>query len=329
VIRKKKAAKISLYNHKGGVGKTTITYNLAGALAQLGKRVLLVDSDPQCNLTSYCLQNKKIDTLLDESDSKSGKTIWSALKPISEAEGSFKEISPIPVRSNLFLIPGDIQLSQFEMDLTELWINCQQRKPKGFRGVTAISRLTDKISRKLKIDYIFYDTGPNIGPLNKIILLDCDFFIIPMSCDEFSIRALKTLGRTLFDWINEWKIISSLAPLNSDLLSGKPKFLGYIYQNYKIYGKSIVKTQAGFLSKMEKEIHSQIINILNKLDLDLASKPISKYKLKGIKDFGNIASLSQTQKVPMGDSKDANPQQKNMARKTFSEIAEKIISVTK
>ena len=53
MARKQRATRLALYNHKGGVGKTTITVNLAAALAAKGKNVLLVDSDPQCNLTSY------------------------------------------------------------------------------------------------------------------------------------------------------------------------------------------------------------------------------------------------------------------------------------
>ncbi len=324
-----RAKRITLYNHKGGVGKTTATFNLAAELGRLNKKVLLVDSDPQCNLTSYCLPNKKIDALLDKSDGSSGGTIWSAVKPISEAEGDFKAISPISLDvKNLYLIPGDIQLSQFEVDLMDLWINCQQIKPKGFRGVTAISRFINEISKQLKIDYIFYDTGPNIGPLNKVILLDCDYFVIPMACDEFSIRALKTLGRTLFKWIKEWSIISSLAQENAFLLPGKPELLGYIYQNYKIYGSSIVKAKADFLPKMEREIHAQIIAVLEKLDLNIASKPLVKYKLGGIKEFGNLASKSQIQKIPMGDVVDDNPKQVKEAQKSFCKIAKKLVSIT-
>lgn len=322
------ARRIALYNHKGGVGKTTATFNLAAELGRLGKRVLLVDSDPQCNLTSYCIKNETIDTLLDRSDTPDGRTIWSAVKPISEAEGDFKSVSPMKLDvENLYLVPGDIRLSQFEVDLMELWTNCRQIKPKGFRGVTAISRFINKISKQLNIYYVFYDTGPNIGPLNQTILLDCDHFIIPMACDEFSIRALKTLGRTLFQWVKDWQVISSLAHENSYLLPGKPEFLGYIYQNYKVYGGSLVEAKAGFLPKMEKEIHAQIIKILKELGL-AASKSLAKHKLGGIKELGSLASQSQTQKRPMGDVDGNNPEQVQAARKSFREIAKKLVSIT-
>jgi cellulose biosynthesis protein BcsQ len=58
---------IALFNHKGGVGKTTLTVNVADALVDLGLRVLLIDADPQCNLTSFYLEESQLDTLLAES----------------------------------------------------------------------------------------------------------------------------------------------------------------------------------------------------------------------------------------------------------------------
>jgi cellulose biosynthesis protein BcsQ len=216
---KKKATRLSIFNHKGGVGKTTLTVNLAATLAGRGRRVLLVDSDPQCNLTSYLIPDDVVDDLLDNADQESGQTLWSAVKPLSEATGGYKKIKPLRCAvDNLFVVPGDVRLSEFENDLNEFWSQCFQRKVKGFKGTTAISELVTKLSELHNIDYVFYDSGPNIGPLNRCVLLDCDFFIVPVACDLFSLRALKTLGRTLNNWINDWSTISDLAPEETYLL---------------------------------------------------------------------------------------------------------------
>ena len=170
------AKRISIFNHKGGVGKTTLTLNLAAALTTLGSRVLLVDADPQCNLTSYLVSDEVVDDLLDESDSNRGQTIWSALKPVHEVLGSYHIKRPIEWGiENLYLMPGDIRLSEFETDLAEYWAQCLQRKMRGFRGTTAVSEMVNAIAGDLGADYVFFDSGPNIGPLNRAVLLDCDY----------------------------------------------------------------------------------------------------------------------------------------------------------
>lgn len=113
--------RISVFNHKGGVGKTTVTMNLAASLAELGRTVLLVDTDPQCNLTSYLLNEGTVDALLDGADGPKGRTIWSAVRPVSEAVGAVRRVPPIATTvDGVYLLPGDIQLSQFEADLAEL-----------------------------------------------------------------------------------------------------------------------------------------------------------------------------------------------------------------
>ena len=201
------AIRLAIFNHKGGVGKTTLTVNIAAALAAMGKRVLLVDSDPQGNLTSYLVEESVVDDLLDKADSPEGGTLWSAVKPIVEATGEIKPIQALERLTNIFLLPGDVRLSEFEQELTPLWSESFQRKQKGFRGTTALSRVVNQAAKQHAIDFVFYDAGPNIGPLNRIIMLDCDGFIVPAACDLFSLRALKTLGHTLVTWIEDWRTI--------------------------------------------------------------------------------------------------------------------------
>lgn len=320
--------RLALYNHKGGVGKTTLTVNIAAALAKAGKRVLLVDSDPQCNLTSYLVESNVIDSWLDKSDTETGNTIWSAIKPVVEATGTVREIAPFERLKNIYLLPGDIRLSSFEQDLPQIWTECLQRKVRGYRGSTAISDAVNLIAKRIKADFVFYDVGPNIGALNRVILLDCDFFIVPAACDLFSTRALSTLGYSLATWVNEWQIISQLAPDDTLLLPGKPKFMGYILQKFRMYGGTISGSFAPYVAKLEKAANSDIAAVLRQINKDLASSSVSYNKLGQVKDFGSLAPLAQEQGLPFALVDGGSPEQKKQAEAEFDRIAKHIIQRT-
>jgi cellulose biosynthesis protein BcsQ len=322
------APRLTLYNHKGGVGKTTLLVNIAAALASLGYRVLLVDADPQCNLTSYLVDSEVVDDWLDNSDSEDGRTIWSALKPFIESYGDFNFVRPSERGEGIYLLPGDIRLSEFEQELNQIWIDCLQRKLRGFKGASAISEIVNVIAQKEEIDFIFYDVGPNIGPLNRVILLDCDYFIIPAACDLFSVRALKTLGKSLYDWILEWQVIAQLAPDNSLLLPGRPKYLGYILQRFRMYGGAIASQFAGYASKVEKSTFSDITEVLRRIDRELAQGSLSQTKLGQVKDFASLVPYSQTQGLSFFDVDGGDTHMKEEAKKEFQAIANKIISLT-
>ncbi|MFT3814459.1 MAG: AAA family ATPase [Acidovorax sp.] len=324
---KGKCTKVVLYNHKGGVGKTTLTVNIASALAGAGKRVLLVDADPQCNLTAYLVEEIVVNKWLDESDSARGSTLWSAIKPVLDGTGPIRVIEPLERSKNVYLLPGDIKLSEYEQDLTQAWLDCFQRKTRGYKRVTALSELVDQVVQKYAIDYVFYDVGPNIGPLNKVIILDCDYFIVPAACDLFSTRALSTLGHSLASWIKDWAVIAQLAPDDVPLLSGQPKFLGYVLQRFRIYGGAIASGYASYVAKLEKAVQRDIVAVLRKIDPGLASHSLSTYKLGQIKDFGSLAIAAQEQGVDFSEVAGAGTAgQKAEAEAEFAQIAKKIIS---
>jgi cellulose biosynthesis protein BcsQ len=323
------AKRLTLYNHKGGVGKTTLMINIASALASLGKRVLLVDADPQCNLTSYLVDSDVVDEWLDKSDSSKGSTIWSALKPFIEGTGEVKAIKAYERQEGVYLVPGDIRLSKFEEDLNQIWIECLQRKLHGYKGATAISDIVNHICRKEKIDFVFYDIGPNIGALNRIVLMDCDYFIIPAACDLFSVRGLKTLGHSLHSWISDWQVIAQLAPDDIELLPGKPKFLGYILQRFKMYGGAMAEKFSSYASKLEKSAHSDVVVVLRTIDKELAKGSLSQNKLGQVKDFSTLVLLSQEQGEAFFTVSGGAADQKAEAKEVFTSIAQNIISHTK
>lgn len=329
-MARQKALRLAIFNHKGGVGKTTLTVNIAAALAQAGKRVLLVDSDPQCNLTSYLIEDSVVDNLLEKSDGPSGQTIWSGLKPIVEAKGQIKQVPTIErMTEGVFLLPGDVRLSEFESELNDYWGGCLQRKVKGFDGTAALSLLVNRCAAKRDVDYVFYDTGPNIGSLNRAILLDCDCFIVPGACDLFSMRALKTLGHTLRSWILDWQTITSLAPDETFLLPGRPKFLGYIPLGFRVYGQLMASRPARYLARFERQLRSDLINLLRSVDKDLASLSVTNAKLGQVKDFATLPQLAQEQGLPFWEVTGASSTLTRQARVEFFGIAQRIVKKTR
>ena len=322
------AIRLALFNHKGGVGKTTLTVNVARAVAKAGKRVLVVDSDPQGNLTSLLVDEAVVDSLLDKSDGAEGRTVWSAVKPIVDGTGDVKYVPPFELPGGMFLLPGDIRLAEFERELGVFWGECFQRRARGFRGTTALSNLVNYVAQEQNIDFVFYDSGPNIGALNRVILLDCDFFAIPAACDLFSVRAVKTLGHTLANWIRDWSTISDLAPADVYLLPGQPRLLGYIPQRYRPYRGKVGSEQAKFIPLIEKAVQDDVLTILKRLDDNLVSAAAHPLRLGGVKDFSSLATASQREGVGIADVSTANAEQRELAEDTFDELAARILERT-
>ena len=135
---------------------------------------------------------------------------------------------------------------------------------------------------RTRADFVFYDVGPNIGPLNRTILLDCDYFVVPAACDYFSTRALKTLGYSVANWIKDWEVISTLAPQGVELLSGRPIFLGYVLQRFRMYGGEISSTYRDYARQLERHVFSDVVSVLREVDPALAPGTMSQFKLAWI-----------------------------------------------
>lgn len=199
------AKRIALFNHKGGVSKTTTTFNLGWMLASKGKRVIMVDADPQCNLTGLVLGYKGFDELGQFYKKSPDANIHSGLSPAFESR-------PVPIgtvecievkgRSGLLLLPGSIRLSEYEVTLgiaQELSGSIQtlQNLPGSF------SYLFDKTAEAYNADIVLLDLNPSLSSINQNLLLTSDYFLIPTSPDYFSVMAIDSLATVLPKW-SDW-----------------------------------------------------------------------------------------------------------------------------
>ena len=294
--------KIALFNHKGGVGKTTLTVNIADALASSGKRVLLVDADPQCNLTSFYLEESTLEKLLEDSnDNGTGETLWSAVKPVAQGRGGIAEIPELQVAKSIFLLPGDVLLAEYEEVLPLAWTECFARMTRGYDITTALSQVVNSIGAKIKADVCLYDVGPNVGALNRAVLLDCDFFITPVAADLFSLRALSTVGRSIAKWISDWEAIRKMASETdrARLFKGKPVYLGYITSAFKVNsGRNAADPHAEWEGKIAPRVRDRITKDLAGIDPNLV--PQGGNKVGSVKNFHSLAPAAQKFGVALG-----------------------------
>lgn len=317
----RRVPRFTIFNHKGGVGKTTLIANLAFAFADKGLRCLLVDGDPQGNLTSYLLEDNVVNDLLDNSDGDDGRTLWSALKPIVEGTGLQRAIEPFDIQSKFWLAPGDIRLAEFETELAALWGECFSRRVRGFRGTQALSSLVDDICANVNPDLVIYDSGPNVGPLTRIVLLDSDFFAIPAAWDLFSTRAIKTLGHILEKWIKEWDAISEFAPPELIRMPGRPRLVGYIPQQFRVWGSAPTASFARMIPMVDRAVAEDVLAPLENLDPYLGSAAKLPLKLPEIRNFGGAAPIAQATGQPLWLAEGIGEPQKADAGNAFSALA--------
>lgn len=344
---------ISLFNHKGGVSKTTTAFNLGWMLARKGKRVLLVDCDPQCNLTGMILGFAHQESASSIEGTRGGEplNIRDALAPAFESRPSL--IKPVkcvavPGNDHLFLLPGHIGLAEYEVTLgiaQELSgsLVTLRNLPGSMRYVI------EKTAAKYKIDLVLVDMSPSLGPLNQNLLTTGDFFIIPMHPDFFSIMAINSLASVIPKW-KAWSEAAKKMPVLKDaeyaFPNASPKFLGYVIQKYRPRGGSAPsKAFQQWITQVERDIAATLLPVLKESGMMLPDKAYKaagfdpKEPLLQMPDFNALIARSQQYQVPIFELSDSQLDQAGIVlertkdsmgrfKELFSDAANKVNQLT-
>ena len=334
---------ISLFNHKGGVSKTTTTYHMGWMLAEKGHRVLMVDTDAQCNLTGLVLGE---DSFEDFYERNPQNNIKFALDPAFLGQPTpIQPIDGVSVRENLWLIPGHIDITEFDISLG-MAHNFSTSMAILMNLPGAIYAFLQKMVDKYQIEYILIDMNPSLSETNKNLLMISDYFIVPTAPDFFSQMALSTLTTIIPKW-KKWSLTAksffsgSIYPFPDK----NPMFLGIVMQNFTIRKG---KPARAFQDKIDRVSEKLLTDVLPDFEIADLLLPAEKRILQGresyclakISNFQSLAAKMQDEGAPSTPVFAIDPQylgtgtlldnyieKMNEFRKTFSNMVDLILEL--
>lgn len=317
---------ISLFNNKGGVGKSTLAFHLSNILAEMDYKVLLMDLDPQCNLTICGMDEEKLHAIWSEEDSfiedfdssvkrmspadydaflKKPRTIHFLLKPAEDGQGELPQIPPpVNIAQNLDLIPGRLTIHKYENKISERWSGAYLGEALSIRTITNIRTIAEEYSRINEYDYVIIDTSPSLGALNKVIISTVDGFLIPALPDMFSMYGIRNIGNALKQWSKEFNTIYSL--ISEDKRTKFPtdfvRFLGYTIYNAKKYSGitpwDLAQAQYNYAQKIPATIDEYIsIEVRSHLTPIQANSPVGLTSI--MHSHNTLPNMAQKYKRPI------------------------------
>jgi len=342
---------IAMFNHKGGVSKTTTTFHLGWMLASLGKRVLLVDADPQCNLTGLILGYRGEDEFARFYRDEPDRNIRAGLAPAFESQPRGLEpvrCIDVPNVAGLSLLPGHIRLSEYEVTLgiaQELsgTIQTLQNLP------GAISALFDLTAAAVSADYILVDMNPSLSSINQNILMTSNYFIVPSSPDFFSVMAIDSLALTLPRW-RAWSVAAQSNPILQSASYPYPQrvpaLLGTIIQKYRPRKGAPTEGFQQWIDDINERVASKLVPALTPLGMTLSE---AKYDaiagllpsmcLALIADFNTLIAKSQEHTTPVfaltdkqlghvGTVLENDRKKRDEFLETFTDLAKAVVALT-
>lgn len=356
------AKTICLFNHKGGVSKTTTTFNLGWVLADMDKTVLIVDLDSQCNLTGLVLGYNAIDDehMAGFYESRAHLTmrpIVSALidgVPPEQFVEQDKGNVVTTAHEKLFLLPGHLDTSELDSQIS-VSLKIAPGIPATRNIPASLPKALQLISDKVGADYTLYDLSPNIGGLNEAILMSSDYFIVPTSPDYFCLQAVSSLEKTIPKWHDEIEQFKKVNRFDSRTypIKNKPQFLGTIQQRYRPRYDKPGKSFQNWIDTIRGAINGRLVPVLEEIDCVtpraavqevLEGTDLSPYDLAYISDFNSLIAISQQLSKPIfaltdteihdtgkvfGYAEETMKQSRDKFLEVFRDLGERIVALTK
>lgn len=320
---------VTFFNNKGGVGKTSLVYHLSWAYALLGVRVLAVDLDPQANLTSMFLEDEPLEALWPQGEHP--RTVLGILRPIIRGLGDIESPHPTQLQPAISLLPGDLGLSTFEDKLSANWPLCNDRDESAFRVTSSFYRMITQAAEKARPGVVLVDVGPNLGAINRAVLIATDHIIIPLAPDLFSMQGLRNLGPTLRRWRLEWEERRGRNPApDLSLPLGTMNPAGYVFMQHFARNRRPVKAFDRWMQRIPEEYRT---SVLGETQADPVQVDTDPHCLAKLKHYRSLMPMAMEARKPMFLLKPADGAigahvyAVQDCRKEFAQLAHKIAQV--
>lgn len=249
---------VSVINYKGGVGKTTVTANLAAELAKQGKRVLLLDMDAQASLTfSFVTPDYWEDELQDDLTIKNYfDCVTQGTKP-----PSLSDFMIVPEEVNnyldelgcdgvIHLIPSHLGLINVDLELaTQLGgANLNQSKRNYLKVHGRLRESIEELARD-NYDIVLIDCPPNFNIVTKNALIASDQILIPAKPDYLSTLGIDYLYRSVNQLVNEF---NEYASMDSNIRITNPRILGVVFTMIQLYSERPIASQRQYISQTRR-----------------------------------------------------------------------------